>query len=102
MITELGMLQINEGSEAEFEKAMLRAPELFGRAHGFRSFTVKRCVEEPSRYLLLVEWDTLEDHTEGFRESPLLQEWRDLASGFVAGRGDQLHFRSVGPGGSDL
>jgi heme-degrading monooxygenase HmoA len=96
MITEVGALEISEGREAEFEVAMSLAPEIFGRAKGFRSFVVKRCIEEPSRYLLLIEWETLEDHTVGFRQSPLLQEWRELASGFVVGRSDQHHYCAIG------
>jgi heme-degrading monooxygenase HmoA len=49
---------------------------------GFRSLRLERCVEIPSRYLLLVEWDTLEDHTEGFRGSTEYREWRRLLHHF--------------------
>lgn len=45
---------------------------------GFRALTLSRCVERSHTYLLLVEWDQLEDHTEGFRNSPQYQEWRNL------------------------
>ena len=49
---------------------------------GFRSLRLERCLETPSRYLLLVEWDRLEDHTEGFRGSAEYQEWRRLLHHF--------------------
>jgi heme-degrading monooxygenase HmoA len=49
---------------------------------GFRSLRLERCVEIPSRYLLLVEWDTLEHHTEGFRGSTEYREWRRLLHHF--------------------
>jgi heme-degrading monooxygenase HmoA len=49
---------------------------------GFRSLKLDRCVEQPSRYLLLVEWDRLEDHTEGFRGSREYEMWRDLLHRF--------------------
>lgn len=49
---------------------------------GFTSIRLCRCIERPSRYLLLVEWQWLEDHTEGFRGSPEYESWRALLHHF--------------------
>ncbi len=49
---------------------------------GYVSHDIKRCIEKPSRYVLLVNWDQLEDHTFGFRESSEYQEWRRLLHHF--------------------
>ena len=76
MILEHALITVRPDSHAEFESAMVQAREVISRAAGFRSLRLHRGVEAPDRYLLLVEWDTLEDHTVGFRESPAFAEWR--------------------------
>jgi heme-degrading monooxygenase HmoA len=76
MILEVAVLNVRVGEEAEFEAAMARAQPLIAATPGFLGLTLRRCVEAPSRYLLLVEWRALEDHTEGFRGSPRYEEWR--------------------------
>ncbi|MEE3328191.1 MAG: antibiotic biosynthesis monooxygenase [Myxococcota bacterium] len=60
--------------EADFKKAQL----IIASMQGYRSHALRRCMEVPCRYLLLVEWEKLEDHVEGFRKSPEYQEWREL------------------------
>ncbi len=70
------MLDVVRGQEQRFEEAFDRARSLIASMPGFRSLRLERCVESASRYLLLVEWDTLEDHTEGFRRSAEYQTWR--------------------------
>ena len=82
MIVEHALLEVIPGQEAAFEWAFARAQSIIGASPGFRSLTLSRGIEQPSRYLLLVEWDTLEDHTEGFRGSPAYQEWRRLLHHF--------------------
>lgn len=76
MVLEHALITVRPDSHAEFEAAMAKARGVISQAHGFRSFRLHRGVEAPDRYLLLVEWDTLEDHTVGFRESPAFLEWR--------------------------
>ena len=75
MITEHALLDVIAGREEEFVEAMERAKALITASPGFVSLRVERCVERPSCFLLLVEWERLEDHTEGFRGSPAYQEW---------------------------
>ena len=76
MITEHAVLEVVAGQEDAFVEAMGTAKALIVASPGFVSLRVERCVERPSRFLLLVEWETLEDHTEGFRGSAAYEEWR--------------------------
>jgi heme-degrading monooxygenase HmoA len=76
VITEHALLDVIPGREDEFVAAMERAKALIAGSPGFVSLRVERCVESPSRFLLLVEWARLEDHTEGFRGSGAYEEWR--------------------------
>lgn len=82
MILEHAVLNVIPGKEQSFETAFAQARSLIASMPGFRSLRLGRCIESPSRYLLLVEWDRLEDHTQGFRGSVEYQKWRDLLHGF--------------------
>jgi heme-degrading monooxygenase HmoA len=82
MILEHACLDVIEGEEDRFEEAFAVAKDIIASAPGFRSLRLERCLESRSRYLLLVEWDRLEDHTEGFRGSDEFQEWRKLLHHF--------------------
>jgi heme-degrading monooxygenase HmoA len=62
--------------ETAFEATMIEARPLIAASPGFRGITVQPCIEQPGRYLLLVEWERLEDHTEGFRKSDRYPRWR--------------------------
>ena len=76
MILEHALITVRPDSHTEFEAAMAKAWAVISASPGFGSLRLHRGVESPDRYLLLVEWDTLEDHTVGFRESPAFAEWR--------------------------
>ncbi|MCU1374448.1 MAG: antibiotic biosynthesis monooxygenase [Actinomycetia bacterium] len=82
MILEHALLDVVPGEEAAFERAFEQAHPLVAGVPGFRSLRLERCVERPAQYLLLVEWDRLEDHTEGFRGSATYGEWRRLLHHF--------------------
>jgi heme-degrading monooxygenase HmoA len=82
MILEHACLDVREGHETQFEEVFERARTIIASMPGFRSLRLDRCLETRSRYLLLVEWDRLEDHTEGFRGSAQYQEWRRLLHHF--------------------
>ena len=82
MILEHAHLDVVPGRESAFEAAFAEATHIISSMPGFRSLRLGRCVERPNRYLLLVEWDSLEAHTEGFRGSPEYQEWRRLLHHF--------------------
>jgi heme-degrading monooxygenase HmoA len=85
MILELADIRIAPGRQAEFEAAIERGLKtVASRAKGIRGFTVHKGIESAERYVLQIQWDTLEDHTVGFRESPLFAEWRAIVGPFFA------------------
>ncbi len=80
MILEIAAIDVKTGHEAEFESAVRLALPLFHAAPGCRGVELQRGVEQPNRYCLLVRWETLEDHTVGFRGSEAFTRWRALVS----------------------
>jgi heme-degrading monooxygenase HmoA len=71
MILEVADIRITPGRQGEFERAAHHGIQtVIAQAEGFRGYQVRHGIESPERYLLLLEWDTLEDHTVGFRGSP--------------------------------
>jgi heme-degrading monooxygenase HmoA len=82
MILESALLDVKPGEEAAFEAAIRQARPLIAATPGFRTIAVRRCLETPNRYLLLVEWDRLEDHTVGFRQSARYEKWRAMLHHF--------------------
>ena len=77
MIVEVAILNVKAGQESAFEGALREARPLIEASPGFGGMEVRRCVESPSRYVLLAQWRAVEDHTVGFRGSPQYQEWRE-------------------------
>jgi heme-degrading monooxygenase HmoA len=82
VITEHALLSVRPGREADFEAAFADARAIIASMHGFRGLTLSRCLERDTVYLLLVEWEELEDHTVGFRGSAEYEEWRRLLHHF--------------------
>ena len=78
MIFELAQIDVKPGMESAFEKGVEQAKPLFQRARGCRGLQVLKSIEQPSRYTLMVTWETVEDHTVHFRQSADFQEWRRL------------------------
>ena len=95
MVLERAQIRITPGREEEFEQAFGRAVLVLAASQGFVGATLSRGVESPSTYLLLVEWETLEDHTVGFRESPAFGQWRGLIGHLFDGAPDVEHFAQV-------
>lgn len=82
MILEVAILNIKPGLSAEFEAAFNTASPCITAISGYISHELQRCLETPNRYLLLVRWQRLEDHTIGFRQSPQYQQWSALLHHF--------------------
>ena len=79
MILEHADIRIDPSKRAAFEEAILRGVNtVIAQAKGFKGFQVQRSIESPGRYLLLIQWETLENHTVDFRGSPDFAEWRAL------------------------
>lgn len=84
MIIEHAILRIKPGQEADFEAAVPQAIPHLAASEGFLGVELRRSIENPSSYHLLVRWRTLEDHTVGFRESDRFPKWRAVIGGFFA------------------
>jgi heme-degrading monooxygenase HmoA len=82
VILEVAVLDVRPGQRQEFEAAFAEAEPFIAAARGHLGHELRRCVEDPDRFLLLVQWETLEDHTEGFRRSPDYERWRALLHHF--------------------
>ncbi len=82
MILEVAILHVRAGATDAFEAAFREASCLIVRMPGYFSHEVRRCVEVPNQYILLVHWRRLDDHTVGFRQSPEYQRWRTLLHHF--------------------
>jgi heme-degrading monooxygenase HmoA len=82
MILEMAVLNVLPGESPEFEAAFAEAKAIIAATPGFDHLELQRCLETPDRYVLLVGWDRLEDHTEGFRASADFQRWRELLHHF--------------------
>lgn len=98
MILEFALITIRAGAEAEFESVFPQAAKILAGSRGYVSHRLRRSIENPSRYALLVEWKTLEDHTEGFRNSPAFAQWRGLIGPYFAEAPAVEHFRVLQPG----
>ncbi|SDF40693.1 Heme-degrading monooxygenase HmoA [Blastococcus aurantiacus] len=95
MILEHALLAVEPARSTAFEAAFRQARTLIAGMPGFRRLSLSRCLEREDRYLLLVEWDRLEDHTEGFRGSPAYQEWKALLHSFYDPFPVVEHFATV-------
>jgi len=76
MILEAFIAHIKNGQESDYEAALRDAAPIISSMKGFISIEMQRCLETKGQYLVLIQWETLEDHTVGFRGSPEYQEWR--------------------------
>ncbi|KIC66602.1 antibiotic biosynthesis monooxygenase [Pseudarthrobacter phenanthrenivorans] len=97
MITEHALLPVLPGRDVEFEAAFELARPIIASMPGFVSLSLSRSIESPGTYLLLVTWETLEDHTVGFRGSPEYQQWRALLHHFYEPFPVVEHFEDVAP-----
>jgi len=78
MILEVAILNVKAGHTDAFEDSFRQASRIIAGMKGHLSHELQRCLEIDNQYILLVRWETLEDHTEGFRGSEPYQEWKKL------------------------
>jgi heme-degrading monooxygenase HmoA len=97
MVLEHVVLDVIAGREAEYEAAFEEASPLIEATPGYIRHTLSRCIETPNRYVLLVEWETLEAHLTGFRQSDRFPQWRALLHHFYAPAPLVEHFTQVYP-----
>lgn len=92
MVLEVATIDIKPGTNTDFETNLEKAGLVICRAKGYISHQFQKCVEQDNRYLLLIRWQTLEDHTVGFRESELFKEWRSFIGPFFDSAPQVQHF----------
>src|SRR5258708_37829492 len=97
MILEVAILNIKPGQRQAFEAAFRQASPIIASMQGYILHEVQHCIETPDRYILLVRWQTLEDHTVGFRGSAEYQEWKRLLHHFYDPFPTVEHYESLFP-----
>jgi len=91
MIFEMAQIDVKPGMESAFEQGVAKAAPLFRRARGWRGLQVLKGIEQPTRYTLMISWETLDDHVVHFRNSEDFKEWRKLVGDFFAGPPQVTH-----------
>jgi len=95
VILEVAILDVIKGTEKDFESAFSRAQTIISSMEGYVSHQLNQCIEKQNRYILLVNWQTLEDHTIGFRESKQYQEWKELLHHFYDPSPEVQHYTDI-------
>ena len=94
-VLEVATLNVRAGQATAFEAAFAQAQRIIAAMPGYRTHELQRCIEHDHQYVLLVRWDTLQAHTEGFRQSPEYQQWRALLHHFYESFPTVLHYAPV-------
>ena len=97
-VLEVAILNVVPGQEAAFELAFAEAKSIIASMPGFLGHELQRCIETPNRYVLLVRWRNLEDHTMGFRQSDEYQRWKSLLHHFYDPFPTVEHYQHVSEG----
>jgi len=101
MVLEVARPDVKPGRESQFETAFEKASAIISQIHGYRGHELQRCIEHPNRYILLARWDTIEDHTVGFRQSLEYQQWKSLLHHFYDPFPMVEHYESVFASGEE-
>ncbi len=97
MILELADIRIQPGKQLEFDAAIQRGlTQVIAKSKGFQGYKVNKSIESPERYVLMIFWETLENHTVDFRGSPAFQEWRGIVGPYFAAPPTVEHFTLLG------
>lgn len=95
MVWEIAQIEVRPGDEAAFEKGVAAAVPLFEQAAGCHGVQLRRSVEFPGRYRLVVEWETVEHHNVDFRGSAAFTRWRELVSPYFVAPPEVEHVERV-------
>lgn len=95
MILEIAILDVKPNQEQEFEKAFNEAQNIISSISGYVSHQLQKCIEKRNRCILLVNWETLENHTVVFRESKEYEEWCALLHHFYEPLPEVEHYQSL-------
>ncbi len=97
MVLEVALLDVKQGQQQAFEAAFAEAQSIISGMSGYLSHQLQKCIEKDNRYVLLVNWETLADHQEGFRQSAEYLQWRDLLHHFYETFPEVEHFTTLYP-----
>jgi heme-degrading monooxygenase HmoA len=93
MILEVADIRIVPGQNAQFDSAIRKGLDsVVCQSPGFRGYKVNKSIESPERYLLMIYWDTLENHTVDFRQGPMFAQWRAIVGPYFAAPPVVEHF----------
>ncbi|MFM9329334.1 antibiotic biosynthesis monooxygenase family protein [Paenibacillus mesotrionivorans] len=95
MILEVAILQVKTGLTEEFEQNFKIASGIISKMKGYVNHEIQKCMEDTNKYILLVHWNTLEDHTIGFRKSEEYQEWKKLLHPFYDPFPTVEHYKKI-------
>jgi heme-degrading monooxygenase HmoA len=102
MVLEVALIDVIPGQEGAFAAAYATARELVVTTPGCRSVRMTRGIESPSRFVLLVEWDSVDAHQQNFRATDRFTAWRALIGPYFTAPPHVEHFRDLGSGSSEL
>ena len=95
MILEVAILHVIKGQEKQFEEDFKVAGKYISSIRGYIRHSLRRCLEQNNKYMLLVDWETLEDHTVGFRQSEEYLEWKKLLHHYYDPFPTVEHFETI-------
>jgi len=91
LILERALITVKPGQAEAFKQAFAKARPHIEGSKGCRKVEMRQGIEQPDDFLLLVWWETLEDHNVGFRESPAFTEWRAILGPLFAAPPQVVH-----------
>jgi heme-degrading monooxygenase HmoA len=92
MIVEMAILEAKPGEADAMREGLTRARDVISQASGYRGSAFHQSIERPERFVLYIQWDSVADHTEGFRKGPLFPQWRAHWAEHMGGTPDTLHY----------
>lgn len=95
MILEVAILDVKPGQTKAFEADFAKSQTIIAAIAGYQTHDLRRCLENPSRYILLVQWETLEAHTQGFRGSADYPQWKALLHHYYVAFPTVEHYEAI-------
>jgi heme-degrading monooxygenase HmoA len=95
MILEVAILQVKAGQEKQFEIDFASAGQYISAVKGYIKHSLRKCLEQRNKYILLVDWESLEDHTIGFRQSAEYLKWKNLLHNYYDPFPTVEHYESI-------
>lgn len=95
MIVEIALLRAKTGQADAMRQGLQNARAVISQAAGYRGSTFHQGIEDPQRFVLRIEWDSVEAHMKGFREGPLFPQWRGHFGEYLDGAPDVSHFEVI-------